>query len=336
MINSTSKTATNPRTTDHLALKSNPVPAVLSTSSTSPNPASPLSLPSLPLANASPPTLHTQAAPSLHLKSFTPSPPSLTNRVVCARQTTRPPPASMTWPNTSRRLPCTRCATSPHPRPSGPACRHAAQTAHHRPHSPVSATQAPQTRNADVNATASPVAAVASRSIAAANAAATRTTAHRLVRASILRVRVRAKTSTRRGDREGRKSNLRCIMRPSRDTWKSSRGIKPLSRGDTRLLARAEARGDDDTVGCSFLGGESYFLQGSWLNTLIVFLAPNSLFIWAGLGWTTFGRCSGVQQQINVFHSSIDISFSVPDQTKQGHGDSQHVAAESRGGLDKM
>ena len=277
-----SKTATNPRTTDHPALKSNPVPAVPSISSTYPNPAfppsPPLPLPSLPSANACPPTLHTQAAPSLRLKLFTPSPPSLTNRVVCARQTTRPPPASMTWPNTSRRLPCTRCATSPHPRPSGLACLHAAQTAHHRPHSPVSATQAPQTRNADANATASPVAAAASRSIAAANAVATRTTAHRLVRASIRRVRVRAKTSTRRGDREGRKSNRRCIMRPSRDTWRSSRGIKPLSPGDTRLLARAEVRGDDDTVGCSFFGGESYFLQGSWLNTFIVFLAPNFSF----------------------------------------------------------
>ena len=264
MINSTSKTATNPRTTNHAALKSSPAPAVLSTSSTSPNPASPpsppLPLPSRPSANVSPPTLHTQAAPSLHLKSSTPSPPSLTNLVVCARQTTRPPPASMTWPTTWRRLPCTRCATSLHLRPSGPACRHAAQTAHRRPHSPVSATRAPQTRNADANATASPVAAAASRSIAAANAAATRTTAHRLVRASIPRARVRAKTSTRRGDRGGRKSNRRSIMRPSRDTWRSSRGIRPLSRGDTRLLARAEARGDDDTVGCSlFFAGEFLF-----------------------------------------------------------------------------
>ena len=245
MINSTSKTATNPRTTDHPALKSNPVPAVLSISSTSPNlPSHPLLLPSPPSANASPPTLHTPAAPSLRLRSFTPSPPNLTNPVVCVRQTTRPPPASMTWPNTSRRLPCTRCATSPHPRPSGPACRHAARTAHRRPHSPVSATPAPQTRNADANATASPVAAAASRSIAAANVAATRTTAHRLVRASIRRARARAKTSTRRGDREGKKSNRRCITRPSRDTWRSSRGIRPLSRGDTRLWA--EARGDDD------------------------------------------------------------------------------------------
>ena len=306
MIDSTSKTATNPRTTDHPALKSNPVPDVLSISSTSPKPTSPpsppLPLPSLPSANVSPPTLHTQAVPSLRLKSFTPSPPNPTNRAVCGRQTIRPPPVSTTWPNTSRRLPCTRCATSPHPRPSGPACRPAAQTAHHRPHSPVSATRAPQTRNADANATASPVAVAASRSTAAANAAATRTTAHRLVRASIRRVRVRAKTSTRRGGREGRKSNRRSIMRPSRDTWRSSRGIKPLSRGDTRLLARAEARGDDDTVGCSFFleGGRFLFLTRAMVETHSLFSLHHTFFffsIWAGLGWDHFSadRCSGVR-----------------------------------------
>ena len=204
----------------------------------------------------------------------------------------------MSWPNTSRRLPCTRCATSRHPRPSGPACRHAAQTAHRRPHSPVSATQAPQTRNADANATASPVAVAASRSIAAANAAATRTTAHRLARASIRRVRVRAKKSTRRGDREGRKSNRRSIMRPSRDTWRSSRGIRPLSRGDTRLLARAEARADDGHRRMLlFLGaGDSYFLPGSWLNTFIVFLAPN-LFFFFHLGWSWMDHFRPMQRR---------------------------------------
>ena len=330
MVNSTSKMATNPRTTDHPALKSNPVPAVLSISSTSPNPPSPpLPLPSRPSANASLPTLHTQAAPSLHLKSFTPSPPSLTNPVVCARQTTRPPPASMTWPINSRRLPCTRCATSPHPRPLGPACRHAARTAHRRPHSPVSATRAPQTRNADANATASPVAAAASRSIAAANAAATRTTAHRPVRASIPRARARAKTSTRPGDREGRKSNRRCITRPNRDTWRSSRGIRPLSRGDTRLWA--EARGDDDNCRMLLFFGRGIpiFLQGSWLNTFIVFLAPKLFFfIWAGLGWNHLRPMQRRTRNRYVFHSSIDMSFSVPHRTKtKGTENSQHVAA---------
>ena len=239
-MNSTSKMVTNPRTTGQPAPRWNPVPGVPSTSSTSPNlaspPSPPLPLPSRRSANAPPPTLHTQAVPSLHPRSFTPSQPNHTNLVACERQTTQPPPASMTWPNTSRRLPCTRCATSLHPRPSGPACHHAAQTAHRHLRSPVSATQAPRTRNADVNASASPVVAAASRSIAVANAAATRTTAHRLVRASILQVRVTAKKSMRREGREGRKSSPRCIMRVNQDMWRRSLGIKPSSREDTRLL----------------------------------------------------------------------------------------------------
>lgn len=250
-MSSTSKTATNPRTTSQPALKWNPAPAVPSISLTSPNPASPPSPPlpllTLPSANAPPPTLRIQAAPSLHPRSFTPSQPNRTNPVACVRRTTQPRQASMTWPNTSRRLPCTRCATSLHPRPSDPACHHAAQTAHRHLHSPASATPAPQTPNADVNASASPVVAAASRSIAVANAAVTRMTARRPVRASILRVKVTAKESMRREDREGRKSSLRSIMRLNRDTWRPSLGIKQSSRGDTRQLAGAEGRGGDGT-----------------------------------------------------------------------------------------
>lgn len=167
------------------------------------------------------------------------------NPVACARQTIPPPPASTTWPNTSRRLHCTRCAMSLHPHPWDLACHHAAQTARRHRHCPVSATQAPQTRNADANATASLAAAAASRLIAVANAAGTRTTAHQRVQASILRVRVRARKSTRRGGREGRKSSLLRIMRVSQDTWRRSLGIRRSSRGSTRLLARAEGRGDE-------------------------------------------------------------------------------------------
>ena len=255
-----SKTATNPRTTNQPALKSSPAPVVLSTSSTCPNPApppTPLPLPCLPSTSAPPPTLHTQAAPSLHPRLLTPSQPNRTNPVACARQTIQPPLASMTWPNTWRRLPCTRCATSPHPRPSGPVCRHAARTAHRHPHSPVSATQALQIRNADVNATASPAAVAASRSIAVANAAATRTTAHRLVRASIPRARVKARMSTSRGGQEGKKPSLRRIMRVNQDTRRRSQGIRQLSRGDTRMWGQAEGHGDDDPMDWSFF--ETFF-----------------------------------------------------------------------------
>ena len=161
----------------------------------------------------------------------------------------------MTWPNTWRRLPCTRCATSLHPRPLGPVCHHAARTAHRHPHFPVSAIPVPQTRSADANATALLAAVAVSRSIAVVNAAATRTTAHRLVRASIPRVRVTARKSTRRGGQEGKKPSLRRIMRANQDTRRRSQGIRQLSRGDTRMWARAEGRGDDDSVDWSlFLG----------------------------------------------------------------------------------
>ena len=206
-----------------------------------PNPAlppfPPPPLPSPPSANAAPPTLHTQAVPSLHQRSCTPSQPNRTNPAACARQTTQPPPVSTTWPNTSKRLPCTRCATSLRPRPSDPACHHAARTARRHRRCPVSATRARRTRNADANATASPAAVAASRSIAVANAADTRTTARRLVRASIPRARVRARRNTRRGGRGGTKSSLLRIMRASRGTRRRSLGIRPLNRGSTRLRA---------------------------------------------------------------------------------------------------
>lgn len=244
--------------TNQPALKSSPAPVVLSTSSTSPNPApppTPLPLPCLPSTSAPPLTLHTQAAPSLHPRLLTPSQPNRTNPVACARQTIQPPPASMTWPNTWRRLLCTRCATSLHPRPLAPVCHHAARTAHRHPHSPVSAIRVPQTRSADANATASPAAVAVSRSIAVANAAATRTTAHRPVRASIPRARVTARKSMRRGGQGGKKPSLRRIMRVNQDTRRRSQGIRQLSRGDTRMWARAEGRGDDDAVDWSLLWG---------------------------------------------------------------------------------
>ena len=226
--------------TNQPALKLSLAPVAPSISSTSPNlapPPSPLRLPSLPSANAALPTLHTRAVPSPHRRSCTPSQQNRTNPVACARQTTQPPPASMIWPNTSRRLRCTRCAIFLHPHPLDPAFHHAARTARRHRHCLVSATQAPQTHNADANAMALPVAAAASRLTAVANAADTRTTAHQLVRASILRVKVTARKSTRREGREGRKLSLLRIMRVSQDTWRRSLGTRQLSRGDMQLLA---------------------------------------------------------------------------------------------------
>ena len=226
--------------TNQPALKSSPALAARSTSSTSPNlvppPSPPLPVHSPPSASAAPTTLHTQAAPSLHRRSLIPSQPNRTNPVVCARQTTQPPPAWMTWPSTLRRLPCTRCATSLHPHPLGPAYHHAAQTARRRRHCPVSAIQAPQTLNANANASVSPAVAAASRSIAVANAVATQMTAHQLVQASILQARVRARKSTR-GSREGEKPSLLRIMRASQDTWRQSLGTKQLRREGTQLRA---------------------------------------------------------------------------------------------------
>ena len=224
ITNSTSKTVTNPHTTKHPAVKSSPALAEPSTSSTSLNPPPPRYPPRTPPSplsvNAPPPTLPTQVVPSPPPKSSTPSPPSRTNPAACARQTTPPLPASTIWPTTSRRRPSTRCATSLRPRPSGPACRHAAQTARRLRHCPVSAIQAPRTRSADASASASLAAAAVSRSIAAGNVAGTRMIARRLVRASIPRARVRARQNTRNAGRGGRKSNLQRIMRPSHDTWR--------------------------------------------------------------------------------------------------------------------
>ena len=245
-----SKMATNLRTTGPLVVKSNPVLDVPSTSSTYPNPAPPPyphpQVPTRPSANAPPSTLHTPAAPSLHPRSSTPSQPNRTSPVAYARQITQPPPASMTWPNISKKPRCTRCATSHRPRPSARACRPAAPTARRRHHCPVSAIRAPRARSVAVNATASPAAAPGSRSIAAARGAVTRTTAHRPVPALIPRVRVTARKTTGRGGRGGRKSSLLRIMRANRDTWTLSPGTRPSSRGDMRLRASAEGRGDDE------------------------------------------------------------------------------------------
>lgn len=248
IINSTSKTATNPPTTKQPVLKSSPAPAVPSTSSTSPNqarlPSRRQQHPSPPSANAAPPTHHTRAVPSLHRRSCTPSQLNRTNLVACARQTTQPLPALTIWPIISRRLHCTRCAMSLRPHPLDPACHHAAQIARRHRHCPVSATQAPQTRNANVNATASPGAEAASRSTAVANAADILMTARLPAAQLSLGVRVRARKSTRRGGQEGKKSSQLRIMRVSQDTWRRSLGIRRLSRGGTLLLARAEGRGD--------------------------------------------------------------------------------------------
>lgn len=196
---------------------------------------------------------------------------------MCVRRTTQPPPASMTWPSISRRLHFTRHAISLHPHQSGPVCHHAAQTARHHPHCRVLAMQAPRTRNVDANATASPVAAPASRLTVVENAADTRMTVHQPVRASNLRAKVTARKSTRREGREGRKSSLLRIMRASQGTRIRSPGIKQLNLENTLRPALAEGR-EDECVRTFF----GCFLAGILVEHIHCFLYTH-FYIWAGL-----------------------------------------------------
>ena len=286
IINSTSKTAISPPTINQPALKSSPVPAATSTSSTFPNQAPPpsprLPLPSPLSANVAPPTHRTQAAPSLPRRLCIPSQLSRTNPVAYARQTIQLLPASTIWPNTSRSLHSTRCAMSLHPHPLDQACRHAAQTARRHRHCRVSAIQAPQIRNVNANATASPVAVAASRLTAVVNVADILTTAHLPAVPLILRVRVRARKSPRRGDQEGKSLSLLRIMRASQDTWRRSLGIRRLNRESTLLLARAEGREDRFVVG---LFGMFSFEGRVMVEHIHCFL--ESLLPYLGWSWVT-------------------------------------------------